>query len=614
MQKINRFTLYLTFTLLALLKCGYVQQEMRLPFTPTWILASLSLLGVLFLPVIFVRGKGRLFVGIVINILISTLLLADTVYFRNFGIPLPMKALGLANQLGAVTEDIKDTLFWKDALLLLDLPLVLLVLRIIGSSLEIRVNKVLLANCLVVLLSTTVGTSLQIMRLNQTMAVSCFGTLPYHVSDFLLNQSKNGLYKPEFAEIYKSKQEAYANKGQEYFGIAKGRNLILIQLESFNNYVINSTIDNQELTPFLNSLIRQDTFYFDRFFQTAGTGRTADAEFSTLNSTYVKAGQIAHQEHTDKELYALPQALTDAGYTAWAFHGYEPSFWNREKMYPHLGFSRFYSQYDFEQDELIGWGLGDRSLFRQSAEILASANQPFFAFFVTLTNHYPFFIPDKHKTSTFDTSKWSNSEVRSERIFAHYFHSVQYTDYALSEFFSYLKGKGLYENSIIVMYGDHYGLNKQSPEYEELVSEYLGREYGYEDMLNVPFIIHIPGLGEAKTLHTVGGEIDIMPTILNLLGLRKNPSVVHFGQDLLNTKEGFVALPAYVPQGSFVAGSTYFEMANNGLFQHAKARNLDTGLPVPIEDCWYNYNRALLEVQYANWIMDNDRVFSPCLP
>lgn len=614
MHKINRLTMYATFALLGLLKCSYVHQEMRLPFTTTWALASLSFLGALYLPLIFVRGKGRFYIGVAINILLSALLLADTVYFRNFGIPLPVKALELAHQLGAVTEDIKDTLFFKDALLIFDLPLVFLVLKFMSDRLQLRVNKFLAANCLVVLICATIGSSLQAMRYNQTMAVSSFGTLPYHVSDFLLNQSKNGLYKPEFAQIYQEKQQAYASKGQDYFGIAEGRNLILIQLESFNNFVINNTIDNKELTPFLNRLIEQDTLYFDRFFQTSGTGRTADAEFSTLNSTYVKAGQIAHQEHTDKNLYALPRALADAGYTAWAFHGYEADFWNRKNMYPHLGFSRFYSQYDFEQDELIGWGLGDRSLFRQSAEILTTAEQPFFSFFVTLTNHYPFFIPQKHKTSSFDTSELSDSEIRSERIFAHYFHSVQYTDYALSEFFGYLKEKGLYDNSLIVMYGDHYGINRQNPEYEKLVSDYLGRPYGYEDMLNVPFFIHIPGLGEAKTLHTVGGEVDIMPTILNLLGIEKEPSVVHFGQDLLNTSEGFVALPAYVPQGSFVAGSTYFEMAASGFFQHAKAFDLDTGLPVPLEDCWDNYNRALLEVQYANWIMDSDRVFTPYLP
>lgn len=613
MHKVNSFIMYITFVLLGLLKCGVVHQEMQLPYTITWALASLSLLAVIYLPVLFMSGKKRLYSGIIVNLLISALLLADTVYFRNFGIPLPIKALGLAGQLGAVTQDIKDTMFLKDVRLLLDLPLALLTLKFIAGKLRFRVNKLIAVSWLVVLALVSVGSSLQAMLYNQTMAVSSFGTLPFHVGDFLLSRNKNGLYKPEFEEIYAAKQHAYANRGHDYFGAAAGRNLILIQLESTSSFVINRTIDDKEITPFLNGLIEQDTLYFDRIFQTAGTGRTADSEFSTLNSSYVKAGQIAHQEHADKHLCALPHVLTDAGYLSWAFHGFEPDFWNRTNMYPNLGFSRFYSQYDFEQDELIGWGLSDRSFFRQTAEILSEAPEPFFSFLVTLTNHYPFFIPQQFKTSSFDTRELDDSEQRSERIFAHYFHSVQYTDYALSELFADLKEKGLYDNSLIVMYGDHYGINRQNSEYEQLVSAYLGREYGYEDMLNVPVFIHIPGLGEAKTLHTAGGQIDLMPTILNLLGLEKEPSVVHFGQDLLNVDEGFVALPAYVPQGSFVAGSTYFEMATSGMFQHGTARDLDTGLPVPLEDCWDNYQRALLEVQYANWIMDSDRVFTPYL-
>lgn len=619
MQGINRFSMYATFVLLGLMKCGVVHQTMQHPLSITWALSSLSLLALLYLPLLFVRGKYRLYSGLATNLVISGLLLADIVYFRNFGIPLPVKAIGLAHQLGAVTEDIKDSLFLKDLLLLLDLPLIFLTLKLVGRKIlvgrkgRVAINKFLAANCLAVLACVTVGSSLQAMRYNQTMAVSSFGTLPYHVSDFLLSQSKNGLYKPEFEKMYVEKQLAYQNKDRDYWGVAADRNLILIQLESANNFVINRTLDGKEITPFLNQLINHDTFYFDRFFQTAGTGRTADAEFSTLNSSYVKAGQIAHQEHADKNLYALPRALTDVGYTAWAFHGYEPDFWNRENMYPKLGFSHFYSQFNFEQDELIGWGLGDRSFYRQASEFLTTAEEPFFAFLVSLTNHYPFFIPQKFKTSSFDTSELDDSDIRAERIFAHYFHSVQYADHALSEFFTALKQKGLYDNSIIVIYGDHYGINKQNAEYERLMTEYLGHEYGYEDMLSLPLFIHIPGIGEAKTLHTSGGQIDLMPTLLNLLGVEKDDAVVHFGQDLLNTTDGFVALPAYVPQGSFISGSTYFEMAANGMFQHGTAKDLGTGLPVPLTECWDDYNRALLEVQYANWIMDSDSVFTPYL-
>lgn len=613
MQLLCKYAMYLFFTLLSLIKCAVVHRTMQLPLSITWALSSVSLLAIVYLPVLLVRAKRRFRIGLSINLVISALLLADTIYFRNFGIPLPVQALGLAKQVGAVAQDIKDSIFWQDLLLLADIPLIWLACKLSTLKINPSFNKILATNCLAVLAFVTVGSSLQAMRFNQTMAVSSFGNLPFHVSDFLLSQNKNGLYKLEFADLYQQKMTAHANKSRDYWGAAAGRNVIIIQMESLNDFIIDRTWGDLEITPFLNQLIKQDTFYFDNYFQTANTGRTADAEFSTLNSVYIKPGQIAHQEHADKNLYALPEALGDVGYKSLAFHGYEGHFWNRDNIYPRFGFDKFYSQFDFEQDELIGWGLGDRSFYRQSAEILTQVDSPFFAFLVSLTNHYPFFIPDKFKTSSFDTRELDDSEVRAERIFAHFFHAVKYADHAMEEFFDSLKQKGLYDNSIFVLYGDHYGINRQNETYAKLTSDFLGREYGYEDMLNIPLLIHIPGLGKSETSSMVGGQIDLMPTLLNLLGIEKRPEVLHFGQDLLNCEHGFVALPAYVPQGSFVSGDIYFEMSPDGMFQNATAKSLTTGLPVAITDCWDDYNRALLEVQYSAWMMETDRVFNPLL-
>ena len=280
-------------------------------------------------------------------------------------------------------------------------------------------------------------------------------------------------------------------------------------------------------------------------------------------------------------------------------------------MYPNLGFTRFISQPDFEHDEVIGWGLGDRSFYRQSVDRLTEAPQPFFAFLVSLTSHNPYFMHQKHRTATFDISEYEESDSRMKRIFGYYFHAVHYADHALSELFQALKANDLYDNSLIVIYGDHFGLTKQHIVYNDEMSKFLGRSYGFDDMLNVPLLIHIPGLGDARTIHTVGGQVDLMPTILNLLGVEKEDGPIFAGQDLLNTSEGFVALPNFVPQGSFAAGSTFFLMSNNGLFQHSRAWNMDTGEPIPLEECWAGYNRALLEVQYSHWILEGDRVFAP---
>ena len=104
----------------------------------------------------------------------------------------------------------------------------------------------------------------------------------------------------------------------------------------------------------------------------------------------------------------------------------------------------------------------------------------------------------------------------------------------------YLKKNDMYDNTVIAIYGDHQGMNKETPSVQWKMTDFLGKEYDYDEMLNVPFIIHIPGLNESKVVDTVGGEVDIMPTIANLMDLdTKQPYV--FGHDLLNADEGFIA-------------------------------------------------------------------------
>ena len=82
-------------------------------------------------------------------------------------------------------------------------------------------------------------------------------------------------------------------------------------------------------------------------------------------------------------------------------------------------------------------------------------------------------------------------------------------------------------------------MNMETPSVKSRMSRFLEKEYNYEEMLNVPLLIHLPGLGEAKTVGTVGGQVDIMPTIANLMDMEADHPFI-FGQDLLNATEGFV--------------------------------------------------------------------------
>lgn len=395
----------------------------------------------------------------------------------------------------------------------------------------------------------------------------------YHTNDILVNvigKMKRGNVDEE--DILKTMKETVPqSSGEKYKGVAKGRNLILIQTESFNDFVIGKTYNGQELTPNLNSILETDTFYFNHFYSTTGVGNTCDAEFSVLNSLYPNDERECYRMYVDNTYQGLPWMLREEGYEALAFHGYVKTFWNRNEAYKNQGFEHYYSQEELDMTEISGFGLTDKEMFRQAVDILKTKQQPFFSFMITLTNHIPYELD----------SDLASLELKSDdknTTFGNYLQTVRYTDEAFGKLIEYLKENDMYDNTMIVIYGDHQGMNKETPLVKQKMSLFLGKEYDFDEMLNVPLIIHIPGLGESHTIGTVGGQVDVMPTIANLMDLDiKQPYV--FGQDLLNTEEGFVAQISYVGEGSFITddNNMLFVIGKDGTVEEGRTLNLLNG-------------------------------------
>src|SRR5690606_30068489 len=143
--------------------------------------------------------------------------------------------------------------------------------------------------------------------------------------------------------------------------------------------------------------------------------------------------------------------------------------------------------------------------------------QPFYAKFITLTNHFPYFLEKEDEQIAIGNS---NAATLNR-----YFKTVRYMDDALRVFFAQVKAAGLYENSIFILYGDHYGISEY---HYGALSEFLKKEitlYDSVQLQRVPVIIHIPGQ-EGKTIDTIGGQIDLKPTILNLLGIENENDIM----------------------------------------------------------------------------------------
>ncbi|RKJ10879.1 glycerol phosphate lipoteichoic acid synthase, partial [Butyricicoccus sp. 1XD8-22] len=184
----------------------------------------------------------------------------------------------------------------------------------------------------------------------------------------------------DMTEVENYTKAKYAQPNPEYFGKAKGKNIIKIHLESFQTFLIDYKLHGEEVTPFLNSLVRDSDYtYFDNFFHQTEQGKTADAELIMDNSLYGLPQGSAFVMKGNNTYQALPAILHQQGYSTSVLHGDYKSFWNRDEIYKEFGVDKFFdaSYYDMSDENVIGYGLKDKPFFEESIPMLKSLKQPF---------------------------------------------------------------------------------------------------------------------------------------------------------------------------------------------------------------------------------------------
>lgn len=359
--------------------------------------------------------------------------------------------------------------------------------------------------------------------------------------------------KIEEVKDYVAKHAAPANP--DYYGIAKGRNVIVVHLESFQQFLINYKLKvdekEYEVTPFINSLYNSNqTFSFANFFHQVKAGKTSDSETLMETSLFgLNQGSFFVQYGGDNTQQAAPKILADlGGYTSAVFHGNNGTFWNRNNVYKQLGYDYFFDQSYMSKpskDNSFQYGLNDKVMFADSIKYLERMQQPFYTKFITVSNHYPY------QNLTGDEKGFPLAKTDDETING-YFATANYLDSSLEAFFNYLKAAGLYDNSIIVMYGDHYGIsNSRNPDLAPLLDKNSETWTNYDNAMlqRVPYMIHVPGMDKGFVSQTFGGEVDALPTLLHVLGIDSR-QFIQLGQDLLSPANQQIV--AFRTSGNFV--------------------------------------------------------------
>ncbi len=445
---------------------------------------------------------------------------------------------------------------------------------------------------------------------NREYLVSKFGVYLYQLNDVVKS------IEPQMASLFGSdsanrkinnyyeeniKEDAVNN----YSDIFKDKNVIAIHAESIQTLAMEQNFNGLDVTPNLNKLAREG-IYFDNYYSQVSVGTSSDTEFTVATSLMPVNSGTVFVNYPDREYITMYNLLKDKGYYIFSMHANTGDFWNRNVMHKNLGYDKFYEKASYNIDETIGFGLSDKSFFTQSVEYIkenASKNEKFYGTLIMLSNHTPFEDIDKYGeydvSMTVDGIQYPYLEGTK---LGNYFKSVHYADEQIGLLIDLLDQAGILDDTIIVVYGDHdariarsewnklynYDYTTDSVKTIEDESYVELDSYWYEINRRVPCIIWSKDdnikQNYAKTVSTVTGMVDLMPTLGNMLGIYNKYAL---GNDVINSNENVVVFP----NGNFLTNYVYYN-DNKGEYKLLK--------DVPLEEDYISkykeYSSNILEV------------------
>lgn len=516
------------------------------------------------------KGRKRLWASFILNAILTTLLIADLMYFRGYTSYLSIYLIKQMVNLDNLGSSVISMLRYYDALFVVDLIvsfILLLRFKSLGKSISRQVPLFVLMIALSVGYISFAHYKYDVVEdgANQIVFRICWtptdtmrnlSPIGYHLYDSYVYFKENRSIKltheqeSDIKDWYAQNREGL--KDNEFNNLFAGQNLILIQVESLENFVINKSYANQEITPNLNRLLSH-SIYFPNFYEQVWNGTTSDAELLANTSVYPVRRGSTFFRFPQNQYNSLPILLEKKGYTTQAIHPDKGSYWNWQQALTSFGFTNTIDASAFNQDEQIGIGLSDGSFLRQVVPILEQTKQPFYNFMITLSSHGPFDIPKEYRELQIEPSL-------DQTKLGGYFQSVHYTDKQIGIFLDSLDKEGLLDNTVVVIYGDHGGIHKY---YNDELSGIQPQESWWMDYdKKVPFIIYKKGMSP-KIVETTGAQIDILPTVAYLMGVNSQQyENTAMGRNLLNTNRDFAVLA----DGTFVGQDTELkEHASQGI-------------------------------------------------
>lgn len=402
------------------------------------------------------------------------------------------------------------------------------------------------------------GTDYSWNRNEQIIYSTIYG---YHISDVInffgmKNSTQYNRYEDmieDYRNLKNEYQENYGDIQYDFKGILEGKNILIIQLESVQEFVVNKKINGKEITPNLNKFLSENIQLTNMHMQSYSS--TADSEHSVVTSTYPLENGMSYSKYFANTFDNLFDMFSKNNYYTSYMHGNVGTFWNRENVYTKMNIDdlKFIDKFE-DTSEMISGYLSDELLYKQAVQTIKTYDEPFISFIVAASSHTAFDlkgIQDKEEKVTLELGKYEDI------YFGNYLEAVNYADYAFGILIDELKKSGLYDETAIIVYGDHNGLSMYDNELVEFLTDNNSNINSLDFTLAYTRVLcgmKLPGVEKHLEINKVANKLDLKPTLAYLCNIEDGFSLgtnIFASKDFICLNNGIIIAQDYYYNGDW---------------------------------------------------------------
>lgn len=381
----------------------------------------------------------------------------------------------------------------------------------------------------------------------------------------------------------------------EYTGMFEGKNLIVIMMESVNNILL-----DENIYPNFAKLYKNG-WYWENAYSPRNSCSTGNNEMTGMISLYsiyrTCTANVYMNNKYEESIFGL---FNNKGYTTTSYHDYTEKYYYRSTIHKNMGSSKYYGVSDLGisyNNEYKEWP-SDVLLMDKSSEIFTQ-NSPFMAWITTVSPHQPYYSDSELSKIYYDSFANTGYPSNVKR----YMSKLKVLDDSLGELLKILEEKGILDDTVIVLYADHYPYGLTNSDISKVLGDGINK---YNEVDRTPFVIYNSKM-TPKTYSEYTSYVNVLPTVANLFNLDYDPRL-YMGTDLLSSsyqnRVVFADGSWQTPVGFYYASTGRMSYFNDDRYTNDEIVNINTDV-----DNMIKYSNLAIKTNYFEHLFNEKKKY-----